>query len=55
MNYSYLTVACFIFLAVLALIGLIILWWNPNKINRKEKDFADKILKEVKKDRKRRK
>ncbi len=50
MNYNNLALVCFIFLAILAFIGLIILWWNPNKkVGKKERDFANKILDKEKK------
>ena len=38
MNYNNLALVCFIFLAILAFIGLIILWWNPDKkVGKKDK------------------
>lgn len=62
MNSSICALVCFILLGALALVGLILLYWNPDKkknkaprITKVEKDFADKILDEVKKDKKNKK
>lgn len=38
MNLAIGSLICFIVVAIMAVVGLILLWWNPNKKNQKNKD-----------------